>query len=163
MRALLGQRMRGLLLVMVTNAVTAVVAAAEPFAGEWTHIENVPGGTACAARLTGNEVDTMLMLNQNGELLLVAGRADWHASGSQEITLRIDDLKIDHLTANAFNNLVLLQISDDAVLQRLRAAKDLYWRLSFGSYHAMVAGLGAALDWVHACEQGKRLGLGVER
>lgn len=160
MRALLRHRLRSRLLLIVATA-TAMVATAEPFAGQWTHIENVPGGNACAARLTGTEVDTMLMLNQNGELLLVAGKVDWRASGSQEIALRIDEWNIDHLTASAFNNLVLLPISDDAVLKRLRAAKDLYWHLPFGNYHATVAGLGAALDWVHTCEQGKRLGLSV--
>jgi hypothetical protein len=61
--------------------------------------------------------------------------------------------------AGEFNNLVLLAISDDAVLKRLKAAKDLYWYLRSGKYHAAVAGLGVALGWLHKCgEQGKLLG-----
>lgn len=157
MRALL---LHGTLLLIVADAVAPLVVAAEPSADQWAHIESIPGGTACAARLAGNEVDTMLMLNQKGELILVAGRADWRASGSQEIGLRIDGFELDHLQASAFNNLVLLPISDEAVLKRLKAAKDLYWSLPAGKYHAAVAGLGAALEWVRTCEQGKHLGAG---
>jgi hypothetical protein len=153
-------RCGSLLLLMVAGAAAPIGAAAEPSADQWTHIENVPGGTACAARLTGSDVDTMLMLNENGQLILVAGRADWHASGSQEIALRIDDFELEHLTASAFNNLVLLPIGDEAVLKRLKAAKDLYWSLPAGKYHATVAGLGDALEWVRTCERGKHLGVG---
>lgn len=29
----------------------------------------------------GSEVDTMLMLNRSGQLILVAGWSDWRASG----------------------------------------------------------------------------------
>jgi hypothetical protein len=133
-------------------------AVAEPPADKWSYIENVPGGTACAARLSGDEIDTMLMLNQKGQLILVAGRAEWHASGPEEIGLRIDDYELEHLQASAFNNLVLLLISDTAVLKRLMAARDLYWTLPSGRYHATVSGLDNALEWIHQCEQGKRLG-----
>jgi len=62
MRAVLLHRV---LLLIVASAAAPIVAAAGPSAEQWTHIENIPGGTACAARLTGDEVDTMLMLNQN--------------------------------------------------------------------------------------------------
>jgi hypothetical protein len=123
-------------------------------------MEKAAGSNSCAARLAGGDVDTVLMLNQNAELILVAGRADWHGAGSHEIALRIDDFELDHLTASAFNNLVLLPISDEAVLKRLKAAKDLYWSLPSGKYHATVAGLGDALEWVRRCEQGKHLAVG---
>ncbi len=138
--------------------VTASVAS-EPSVAQWTHIETVPGGTACAARLAGSEVDTMLMLNRSGQLILVAGRSDWRASGPEEVSLRIDDFELDHLRANAFNNLVLLLISDEAVVKRLMAAKELYWTLPSGTYHATVSGLGDALGWVRRCEQDKRQGV----
>lgn len=119
-------------------------------AGQWAHLENVFGGTACAARLTGSQVDTMLLLNQNSQLILVAGRSDWSASGPEKVSLRIDNFQIDHLQANAFNNLVLLLISDEAVLKRLIAAKDLYWTLPSGRYHAAVSGLGNEVEWVRS-------------
>lgn len=129
-------------------------------AGHWAHLENVFGGTACAARLTGSQVDTMLMLNQNGQLILVAGHADWSASGPEKVSLRIDDFELDHLQANAFNNLVLLLISDKAVLKRLMAARDLYWTLPSGRYHAAVLGLGNEVEWVRQCDQRKQVTAG---
>jgi hypothetical protein len=143
----------GLLLALVPTT----LAAQEP-AIRWMHIEKVPGGTACAARLPGDEVDTMLMLNKNGQLILVAGKADWRASGSQEIGLRIDGFELNHLSAEAFNNLVLLQVADETALKRLKVAKDIFWLLPSGVYHATVAGLGDALSWVQQCEQAKRRG-----
>lgn len=148
-------------LLILTSASCLIVAAAEPSSRQWMHIENVPGGTACAARLDGSEIDTMLMLNQSGRLILVAGNAGWNASGAQEIALRIDGWNVDHLTASAFNNLVMLPITDEAVLKHLKAAKDLYWYLPFGDYHATVTGLGEAFDWVYVCEQRKRMGLSI--
>jgi hypothetical protein len=100
------------------------------------------------------------MINGVGQLILVAGRADWRASGSEEVGLRIDGYELAHLQVSAFNNLILLPISDEAVLKRLRAARDLYWSLPSGNYHATVWGLGDALSWVQQCEQAKRLPAG---
>jgi hypothetical protein len=145
---------------LAAEAVRGQGAAHADTSSEWVHIESVPGGDACAARLVGREVDTMLMLNRDGQLLLVAGRTDWSASGPEEISLRIDSFELDHLQASAFNNLVLLPIVDGAVLKRLRAAKDLYWSLPSGTYHAAVAGLDGALTWVQECEQAKGKGTG---
>jgi hypothetical protein len=153
-RAPLDQWMWVLLLLAMT-ATAPVMAAGEASVDRWTHIESVPGGTACAVRTTGGEVDTMLMLNQSWQLILVAGRADWSASGSLEITLRIDEFEMDHLHASALNNLVMLQISDDAVLKRLKTAKDIYWYLPSGKYHAEVSGMDDAIEWLHRCEGGK--------
>jgi hypothetical protein len=79
----------------------------------------VPGGDACAARLVGAEVDTMLMLNRDGKLLLVAGRNDWNVSGPEDIGLRIDDLDAMYLQASELSNLVLVPISNEIVLKRL--------------------------------------------
>jgi hypothetical protein len=151
------------MLLVLVIVETVHVSIASQVTGEWALMENAAGSNSCAARLTGSEVDTMLMLNQNGELLLVAGKAAWRAAGSQGIALRIDDVEFDHLTASAFNNLVLLPISDDAMLRRLQSAKDLYWYLPSGKYHAAVAGLGEALEWLHTCEHGKHLGVSSER
>jgi len=142
--------------------VTALIlcfAVTPAFAAQWTHVENVTGGNACAARLVGSEVDTTLMLNRSGQLILVAGRSDWRASGPEQVSLRIDDFELDHLQANAFNNLVLVLISDEAVVKRLMAAKELYWTLPSGKYRAMISGLGDALEWVRQCERGKRQGV----
>lgn len=152
--------MRGLVLLLMATAFSVSVAAAESPANQWMHLENVIGSGSCAARLTGSEVDTMLVVNGSGQLILVAGRADWQGSGPEEAALRIDDFQIEHLQASAFNNLVLLEIGNEGILKRLQAAKDLYWTLPSGKYHAAVAGLGDALDWVRRCEHGKHPGAG---
>ncbi|MGH7813904.1 MAG: hypothetical protein ACREQI_07885 [Candidatus Binataceae bacterium] len=101
----------------------------------------------------------MLMLNRDDQLILAAGRTDWQASGSEDISLRIDAFEIAHLQATAFDNLVLLPVRNGAVLKRLKTATDLYWLLPSGTYHATVSGLGDALEWVRRCERRKRLGL----
>ena len=159
---IMGHRAKcGLLLLLVAaNASSTLVAAAEPSGDQWTHLENVTGSGGCAARLAGDEIDTMLILNRNDQLILVAGRADWHGSESKEIRLRIDSFELEHLQVSAFNDLLLLPISDDAIIKRLKVAKDLYWTLPSGKYHAEITGLGDALEWVHRCEQRKYLGTG---
>ena len=111
-------------------------------AAQWVHVEGAPGSHACAARLAGSDIDTTLMLNRKGQLILVVGRADWHASGTERIGLRIDNFTIDHLQATAFNNLLLVLIKDGAILNRLRVAKNLHWYLPSGTHHASVTGLG---------------------
>jgi hypothetical protein len=124
----------------------------------WTFAETLPGGNACAAKLPGDEVDTLLMLNKSGELLLIAGRPEWRGRGeSQEIELQIDRFEIKHLVASSFDNLVLLVVKDESVLKRLKNAKDLYWRLPSGTYHAAVQGLATALSWLHTCERKKQM------
>jgi len=100
------------------------------------------------------------MLNRSGQLVLVAGRPDWRASGPVEVSLRIDGFELSHLQANAFNNVVLVLISYEAVVKRLMAAKELYWTLPTGKYHAAVSGLGDALSWVQQCQQAKRPSVG---
>lgn len=147
-----------LLVLAMTSALCIAVALEPPETmGRWVLMDRAAGSNSCVARLAGSDIDTVLMLNQNGQLVLVAGRADWHGSGSHDIALRIDEFEIDDLQVSAFNNLVLVPISDETVLKRLKVAKDLYWSLPSGRYHAAVAGLGDALEWVHRCEEGKHL------
>jgi hypothetical protein len=103
----------------------------------------------------------MMTLNRTGELMLVVGRRDWRLSGAFDVTLGVDDAEFAHLQANAFNNLVLLLITNGAVLRRLTAAKDIYWHFPFGQYHASVVGFGDALAWVRQCERAKRSDSGI--
>jgi hypothetical protein len=150
-------RVLGFCLLILSNVTALVGAAAGPSVRRWTYIQNIPGGNACAARLSGGEVDTMLMLDQSQQLILVAGRADWRAFGSEEIGLRIDGFQLEHLHASAFNNLILLPINDEVVLKRLKVGNDLYWLLPSGKYYAAITGLDNALDWVRKCEHAKHL------
>ena len=118
----------------------------------WIVAQDLPGSDACVARREGGEVDTMLMLNQKGDLLFVAGRKDWeHLTANKEIALQIDGLKIDHLIAIFYTNLVFLRIIDESIVRRLRSATTVVWNLPTGKYRAVVTGLGAAMDSLRDC------------
>jgi hypothetical protein len=154
--SLLGNCTRNLLLVAVANAAIATGVTAEPVAttGQWTLTAKLPGGDACVARLVGSEVDTMLMLSESKELLLVAGNPEWQAtSNSLKVELGIDNLLINDLTGIPFNNLVFVVVKEDAVLKRLKVARNLYWSFPFGKFHATVDGIGPAITWLHKCKQ----------
>ena len=133
------------------------VASGSASTRKWVHIETIPGGTACAVRHRGSEVDTMMMLNRSGQLVLIAGRSGWHGAGSETIAMRVDRGPIDRIKADAFNNLVMVRISSLATLKRLERAKNLLWYMPTGEYHTEVAGLDGALKWLYRCEAKKRL------
>ena len=127
----------------------------------WIIGGGAPGVDTCVARLPGAEVDTMLMLNKDGDLLLVAGREDWQQpAGNWDISVQVDDVEIEHVKATVFNNLVFLLVKDESTVHRLRAAKVIAWYLPVGVYRASVAGLGSALDSLRMCEQTRAATLG---
>lgn len=142
---------------LLALTVTSVGVAAAPFLGRWAYIKTIPGGTACAVRRHGREVDTMMMLNRNGQLVLIAGRTGWQGAGPETIAIRVDRGPIDRLKADVFNNLVMVRISSQAILKRLEVAKSLLWYMPTGEYRAEVAGLGGALKWLYRCEAKKHL------
>ena len=60
-------RIRSLARFWMWSALSLTIIPTASFATEWPadrwlHFETVPGGTACAARLAGDEVDTMLVV-----------------------------------------------------------------------------------------------------
>jgi hypothetical protein len=54
-----------------------------PGAGRWTIAETLPGyaGRACQARMEGDQIDTILILNDANELVLIGGHSDWATWG----------------------------------------------------------------------------------
>lgn len=144
-------------LVLALGLVAIAPAAAQaPIAGaeNWLLFERLPGveGRACMARTNGPEADTMLLLNNDREPILVAGRADWSGlAGTAEIGLSIDGAPAATLEASLAHNLVLVPAAAPDLLQRLRRARTLDWTLPFGRFRAGVTGLGAALDAIAAC------------
>jgi len=129
-----------------------------PLAGEWRLSATLPGvtGSACTARINGDQVDTILMINRSGQLLLVAGHNGWAAWGGElDVSLQIDGDTPDKLKAFSFNNLVMTEVTNETVLLRLRRARTLDWSLPLGHFHAAVSGLGIALDAVKACQGGQ--------
>lgn len=120
-------------------------------AGQW-RLMGPADPAPCSARLPGAEIDTVLLINKDGALVLVGGRGDWElAVSEQTITLQIDKLPPADVKAELGVNLVLAPITDGALLGRLRHAHQLSWTLPMGHFSADVTGLGAALDAAKAC------------
>jgi hypothetical protein len=114
-------------------------------------------GNACTARLDGDEIDTMVSINNEGQVLLIAGRRDWNQWGGDiKLTLQFDSGPSRSFTAWVWNNLVLLLLVDDADVAALRKASTLKWGLPKGEYSAKVHDVGTALDSVVACTKEKR-------
>lgn len=126
-------------------------------AGNWTMMRTLPGvaGRACSARITGDQIDTILLLNNDGQLLLIGGHSDWATFGGDvPLQLSIDGTEPVALTANTIENLIMVLIKDPALVQRLRSARTLDWTIPTGHVRGEVAGLGVALDAVKACKAG---------
>jgi hypothetical protein len=150
----------GVVGLILVGSGAVVTAADQPqaiaSAGRWEMQDHLPGvsGRKCTARIKGDQVDTMLMLNKAGTPLLVVGRPDWaELLGDAEAGLAIDGAAPDAVKASLFNNLVMTLVTDDALLQRLRRANTLDWSLPFGHFHATVTGLGVAIDALAVCEK----------
>jgi len=125
-----------------------------PTDSDWKVTQDLPGSNACVARREGSEVNSMLMLNEQRELLLIAGRQDWERpTENKEIALLIDESKFERLPAIFYNNLVFLRVTDESFVRRLRLATTIVWLLPDGKYKANVERLGAAVDSLNACER----------
>jgi hypothetical protein len=116
-------------------------------------------GSGCAARVNGNEVDTMLSITDKDQVLLVAGRRDWSFSaGDVKLTLQFGSQKPRSFAAVRWNNLVLLVLADDKDVVALRKASSIKWHLPDGDYSATLHDVGSALDAASACTKEKRIG-----
>lgn len=125
-----------------------------PGAGEWLFVDRLPfvDHPTCVARTNGAEVDTMLMLNNDRQPILVAGHGDWSGlSGEVEAMIAIDGGPPVHVSAGMVQNIAVVLVTDPALIGRLRSARRLEWTLPFGHFKADVTGLGMALDAIVAC------------
>lgn len=135
------------------GAADAAPGSSIAHAGGWRMIEP-PDPAGCTARLQGPDVDTMLAVNKDNKLVLVAGRRDWNlAGGAPNITLQIDNLPPRTVQAAMAANLVMVLADDPTLYRQLRQAKRIAWALPVGNYSAGVAGLGAAFDAALACKR----------
>ena len=140
----------GLALSLLPAAAAAQDDRPIPGDGDWI-LTGVPNGGGCYARLSGREVDTMVMVNRYAKPVLSIGRPDWHL-GTTDMTvgLRIDMGPVHQLTVSPIDTIFLVAIDDklrDAVLN----AKSMTWTLPKGSYTASVSGLGKAFQAVVPC------------
>lgn len=131
--------------------------AAEPIAGAgaWQLMVTMPGvpDRACAARIAGDQIDIIMLLNNDGDLVLVGGHNDWATwGGDVALQLSIDGASPLTLTAETINNLIMTPVTDPDQLRRLRSAKTLDWTIPTGRVRGKVAGLGAALEAMKTCK-----------
>jgi hypothetical protein len=126
-----------------------------PGAGTWRLELTLPGlrEPVCEARIAGDQIDTIMILNDRGDLVLMGGHTDWATwGGDVSLQLSIDGARPVSITASTLNNLILALVKDPELVQRLRAAKTLEWTIPTGHVRGDVAGLGAAMDAVKACK-----------
>ena len=122
----------------------------------WEATKNAGG---CAAVLKGDEVDTWVLINNNDQVILIAGRHDWNFWGdSIKLTLQIDSRAPRSFDANKWNNLVLLLLPDAKDVAALRKASSLKWHLPIGDFSAKVHDVGAAIDAAAECTRNGRTG-----
>jgi hypothetical protein len=129
--------------------------AAIPGGGAWRLLVTLPGLTEriCSARVAGPQIDTILLLNKTGDLVLMGGRQDWATwAAAVPIDLSIDGADPVHLDGDTVSNLITVLIKDPELVRRLREARVLDWTLPTGHVRGDVAGLGAALDAMKACK-----------
>ena len=130
-------------------------------AGGWRLAVTLPGvaGRVCEVRNAGDEVDTILILNDRGELLLIGGHRDWATwGGDAPLKLSIDGGPPLAMKASTVTNLIMTLVTDPDLVRRLRAARTLDWTLPTGHVRGDVTGLGAAMDAMAACKSDMRSG-----
>jgi hypothetical protein len=121
--------------------------------GRWLLSEGIAGGAGCSAKVRGDQIDTIILVNNDGELVLLGGHSDWSTwGGPVPLALAIDDAPPVHLTATTALNLIAIRVQDAGLLARLRAARALDWTIPTGHVRGEVTGLGAAMDAVKACD-----------
>ena len=126
-----------------------------PGAPAWRMEASLPGvrTPACTARIAGDEIDTMVTLNNKGDLLIIGGHSNWASwGGDVPLALIVDGGPPVTLRASTVQNLILVRIEDPALVNRLRSAKVLDWKIPTGQFRGEVAGFGTALDAVSACK-----------
>ena len=132
--------------------------APKPIPGvpNWMIVEDLAGTDQCSVRRNSPEVNTSLLLTREGRLVVIAGRPDWAKWGDKlEASLAIDDGPSFAVAAFGLQNLVLLPLTDDAVVKQVQGAKRLHWHLPWGNFTAEVEGLGAAEAALRACDARK--------
>jgi hypothetical protein len=117
-------------------------------------LRDVGGTQGCSARLPGEAVDVMLVINKDQKLILIAGRQDWKFSGSPvEFTLQIDGGEALAMKGDDAINLVMTTPSDDAAT-RIKKANLLRWHLPWGDFDAHVTGIDKAFGALQLCDAG---------
>ncbi len=125
-----------------------------PGGGDWKLTTTLPGiqRRVCTVRITGEQVNTTLALNDVGALIVIAGHSDWRSrAGLVPLQLAIDGTPPVALQALSTDTIITLWVPDPALRERLRNARTLEWTTPERRVRGDVTGLGAALDTLVAC------------
>jgi hypothetical protein len=109
------------------------------------------GGKSCAMGKLGPEVNTRLLRNKTGQMILIAARGDWNNSDPIAPKLSIDGAPAKRVLAQTVGPLVLVLVDQPELEAKLRPAKTLQWTMPWGVFNAQVEGLGAAYDQLADC------------
>ncbi len=132
--------------VLVAAVMMAAPAMAQP--GDW-QISRQAGG--CSVGKAGADVNTRLLRNHSGKMILIAARPDWTGDEPADVQLSIDGAAALALQAQKLGPLALVLVEDAALEANLRAARTLTWTTPWGVFNAQVAGLGEAFDALSRC------------
>jgi hypothetical protein len=123
-----------------------------PEAPDGWEIAAAPSG-GCVARRSGAEIDTMLIVNHDGIVILIGGRPSWNIpTGPRQVTLDFDGHHWNEIAATSFTSLLLVQIKDQAMLAQLQSAKTITWTLPNGTFHADVTGINLVVTRIMNCD-----------
>lgn len=149
---------RALAFTLLAVAGPVLASPSIPGAGDWRFVDRYAGLSEriCSARKDGPDADLILLVNLDSlPVLTVASPAWTNLSGVADVGLSIDGAPALDLEASLAFNLVMVVISDEALVARLRTAESIDWTLPFGEYRTDATGLGIALDAVARCEMDK--------
>ena len=119
---------------------------------EWELRSPTPGAPPCRAVKFGPAIDTQLLRNRAGDLILVAGHGDWSHDGDPfALTISADGAPPMRLTGYPIGPTIFVLVEDDALEKQIKAAHTLDWRLPWGQFRAEVEGLGKAFDALTVC------------
>lgn len=121
----------------------------------WELITDMAGfAKGCSVRHAGKEINTYALLNKLGHVILIGAWPDWKKpSGNTPVALAIDRGAPHPMTASVLVNLVMVEIAEGELSERLSRARTLHWQMPWGDFKASVSGIGGALDALRECEQ----------
>jgi hypothetical protein len=150
--------MRRAACVALLLAVSAPALADEPVRGtsNWTLVDSVTADCWAetgngASFAPGDTIHVKVMFNDRDRVILMGARPDWRRLGPVAFGLSIDGGDPEIMRGNNANSLVIVEIDDPGLVERLRAASRIEWQLPWGAFSADVSGLGLALDAVDDC------------
>jgi hypothetical protein len=112
-------------------------------------LPEAPG--SCRARLAGPQVDLIMMINNDGKVVLMAGSPAWkHDKADFDSLLAVNGGAPVHLSGTSLGPLFLTLLTDD-LDTKVHAAKTLDWTLPDGQFHIVTPGMGPAIDTLRTC------------